>query len=146
MSRRDLFDEIEKTTLKPLPKKRYELKEFRRLKVPCNYHIEIREDNHYYSVPWQYKGRNVTAIYTASTIEVYRKGVRIALHQRKEKRGYTTLKEHIPAEHRFYAEWSPEEMITRAKQIGDETRALVEKIFESKGCLQLSYRICLPNN
>ena len=143
MSRRELFDETEKTTLKPLPLRRYELKEFRRFKVPSNYHIEIREDNHYYSVPWQYKGRNVTVIYTASTVEIYHKSIRIALHKREEKRGYTTLKEHMPSQHRFYAEWSPEEMITRAKEIGDETRALVEKIFESKGCLHLSYRTCL---
>ncbi len=143
MSRRELFDETEKTTLKPLPLRRYELKEFRRFKVPSNYHIEIREDNHYYSVPWQYKGRNVTVIYTASTVEIYHKSIRIALHKREEKRGYTTLKEHMPSQHRFYAEWSPEEMITRAKEIGDKTGALVEKIFESKGCLHLSYRTCL---
>jgi len=143
MSRRELFDEIEKAALKPLPLKRYELKAFRRFKVPSNYHIEIREDNHYYSVPWQYKGKDVTVIYTASTVEIYHKSIRIALHKRVTRRGYTTLKEHMPLQHRFYAEWSPEEMISRAKEIGDETRALVEKIFESKGCLQLSYRTCL---
>jgi len=143
MSRRELFDETEKTTLRPLPLKRYELKEFRRFKVPSNYHIEIREDNHYYSVPFKYKGKDVTVIYTASTIEIYHKSIRIALHKRVTRRGYTTLKEHMPSQHRFYAEWSPEEMITRAKEIGDETRTLIEKIFESKGCLQLSYRICL---
>lgn len=142
-SRRKLFDEIEKASLKPLPLKRYELKEFRRFKVPPNYHIEIREDNHYYSVPWQYKGKNVTVIYTASTVEIYHKNIRIALHKRKKKRGYTTLKEHMPARHRFYAEQGPEEMITRAEEIGDKVGALVEKIFESKGCLELSYRICL---
>ena len=143
MSRRELFDEIEKATLKPLPLRRYELKEFRRFKVPSNYHIEIREDNHYYSVPWQYKGRNVTVIYTASTLEIYHKSIRIALHKRVTRRGYTTSKEHMPLKHRFYAEESPEEMITRAKEIGDETGALIEKIFEGKGCLHLSYRTCL---
>jgi hypothetical protein len=142
-SRRELFNEIEKAALRPLPKERYELKEFRRLKVPRNYHIEIREDNHYYSVPWQYKGKDVTVIYTASTVEIYHKSIRIALHKREKERGYTTLKEHMPAQHRFYAKWSPQEMITRARQIGDETGSLVEKIFERKGCLELSYRICL---
>jgi len=34
-------------------------------------------------------------------------------------------------------------MITRAKEIGDKTGALVEKIFEARRCTQLSYRICL---
>jgi len=143
MSRRELFEEIEKATLKPLPLRPYELKEFRRFKVPSNYHIEIREDNHYYSVPWQYKGKDVTVIYTTSTVEIYHQGIRIASHQREKERGYTTLKEHMPGQHRFYAEESPEKMITRAKEIGDKTGALVEKIFEVRRCTQLSYRICL---
>jgi len=64
MSRKDLFNEVEKDVLKPLPSARYELKEFRRYKVSSNYHIGLREDNHYYSVPWQYRGKYVTAIYT----------------------------------------------------------------------------------
>lgn len=143
MSRRELFEEIEKATLRPLPLRRYELKEFRRFKVPSNYHIEIREDNHYYSVPFKYKGKDVTVIYTTSTVEIYHKGIRIASHQRKKERGYTTLKEHMPGQHRFYAEESPEKVITRAKEIGDKTGALVEKIFEARRCTQLSYRICL---
>jgi len=143
MSRRELFNEIEKTSLKPLPFRPYELKEFRRFKVPSTYHIEIREDNHYYSVPWQYKGRYVTVVYTASTVEIYHKGVRIASHQRERKRGYATLKEHMPLRHRFYAEQSPEEMVSQAREIGDKVGALAEKIFENKGCIQLSHRICL---
>lgn len=143
MSRRELFNEIEKNALKPLPLREYELKEFRRLKVASNYHIEIREDSHYYSVPWQYKGKDVTVIYTASEVEVYHKGLRIALHKRKKERGYTTLKEHMPCRHRFYAEQSSEDMIAQAKEIGDKTGALVKKIFEAKRCSELSYRISL---
>ena len=65
------------------------------LKVQYNYHIELREDRHYYSVPWQYKGKQVTVIYTDSVIEIYHKHIRIALHKRVHKRGYTTLMELI---------------------------------------------------
>jgi len=68
---------------------------FLSLKVQYNYHIELREDRHYYSVPWQYKGKQVTVIYTDSVVEIYHKHIRIALHKRVHKRGYTTLKEHI---------------------------------------------------
>ncbi len=97
MSRRNLFDEIEKTTLRPLPLRRYELKEFRRFKVSPNYHIEIREDNHYYGVPWQYKGKDVTVIYTTSTVEIYHKSIRIALDKREEKkRLYDVKRAHAP--------------------------------------------------
>jgi len=57
-SRRELFDNIEKQVLKPLPKERYAIKQCKELTVQFNYHVELREDRHYYSVPWQLKGKN----------------------------------------------------------------------------------------
>lgn len=143
ISRYELFNEIEKHLLIPLPQQRYEWKDFLSLKVQCNYHIELREDRHYYSVPWQYKGRQVTVIYTDSVVEIYHKHIRIALHKRVHKRGYTTLKEHMPPQHQFYAEWNPQEMINRAQKIGNDTRALVEKVLNSTRCVQQAFKICV---
>lgn len=50
VSRQELFERIEKPALQPLPAERYEIRKFRKLKVQINYHIELREDRHYYSV------------------------------------------------------------------------------------------------
>ncbi|MFQ5888005.1 MAG: IS21 family transposase [Candidatus Hydrothermarchaeales archaeon] len=143
ISRKDLFNEIEKDALRELPPGRYELKEFRCFKVPSNYHIELREDNHYYSVPWQYRGKRITLLYTQSTVGVYHQNMRIALHKRERRRGYTTQKEHMPPNHRFYAQLSPEEMIGRAEKIGDKVKVLMEKVLRDKGNKHQALRTCL---
>jgi transposase len=52
ISRKGLFEKIEKQALKALPKERYAMKQCRQLTVQFNYHVELREDRHYYSVPW----------------------------------------------------------------------------------------------
>ncbi|GFP19701.1 hypothetical protein HKBW3S03_01206 [Candidatus Hakubella thermalkaliphila] len=107
-SRRQLFEEIEKPALKPLPLERYELRTFLNLKVQFNYHIELREDRHYYSVPWEYKGKRVQVLYTDRVVEIYHDHLRIAFHKRdRTPHKYTTLREHMPPHHRFYDEWSP---------------------------------------
>lgn len=46
-SRRELFNEIEKTALLPLPTEVYEIREYKRLKVQFNYHIYFSPDRHY---------------------------------------------------------------------------------------------------
>ena len=143
ISRRELFEKTEKELLKALPPQRYELKNFRRLKVPSGYHIEIREDNHYYSVPWQYRGKRVTVIYTTRTVEVYHNNMRIAWHKREKQAGYTTLKEHLPPKHRFYLECTPKEMVSQAEAIGGEVKALVEEILDNHRSPQQALRVCM---
>ena len=142
-SRRELFEKTEKELLKPLPPQRYELRNFRRLKVPSSYHIELREDNHYYSVPWQYKGKRVTVIYTTRTVEIYHNHLRLAWHKRDRQAGYTTRKEHLPPEHRFYVECTPEEMVSRAQRVGGEVKALVEKVLGNHRSPQQALRVCM---
>ena len=48
-SRRALFDEIERPTLKPLPVEPYLYAEWKQCRVGFDYHIEV--EHHYYSVP-----------------------------------------------------------------------------------------------
>jgi transposase len=50
-SRRELFEEIERRTLNPLPAQRFPLKSIAFATVQINYHVEIRRDRHYYRVP-----------------------------------------------------------------------------------------------
>jgi len=88
-------------------------------------------------VPWQYKGKDVTVIYTASTLEIYHKSIRIASHQREKERGYTTLKEHMPSQHRFYAEQSPEETILTKGKVALSFQSNFQRIDE-EGYKELS--------
>ena len=57
-----LFDRIERDALQALPAERFELMQTLDLKVQLNYHIELREDRHYYSVPWRLKGTRVQVL------------------------------------------------------------------------------------
>ena len=50
-SRRDLFLEIERPALRPLPTTRYEFTEIKRATANIDYHVEL--DHHFYSVPYQ---------------------------------------------------------------------------------------------
>lgn len=130
-SRREIFDEIEKPVLKALPAERYVFAEWKKATVNIDYHITF--DHHRYSVPYQLVHESCDVRATATIIEIFRRGKRIASHRRSYKRGgYTTLKEHMPKGHREHAEWTPERVIRWSKQIGPNTAALVEKILATK--------------
>ena len=144
ISRYELFLEIEKDSLKPLPSIRYEFKKFAYLKVAFNYHIELAEDNHYYSVPYQYIRKKVKVIYTEKSVEVYHNNMRIAFHSRSRKRGgYTTIKDHMPSAHKYYAEWSPERITSWAAKIGDSVKEMAVKLLKSRDHPEQAYRSCL---
>ncbi len=139
-----MFDDIEKNVLKPLPAQKYEWKDFLSLKVQFNYHISFSPDKHYYSVPWHYKGKRVSVIYTSTWVDIYHKNMRIAFHKRdRTPNGYTTLKEHMHPHHRFYAEWSPQRFINWGQKKGDSVKTMVEKVLESREFPEQAYKVCL---
>jgi transposase len=76
VSRRDLFLELDCPALKTLPAEPYEYAEWRVRRVARDYHVDI--DAHYYSVPHRLIGEQLDARITAHTIELFRKGERVA--------------------------------------------------------------------
>ncbi len=143
-SRYSLFEEIEKHELKPLPEKRYEIKRYANATVHKNSHIYFSRDKHYYSLPYQHIGKRVKVIYSDSTLEVYYQQELITAHPRKkQKYGYSTIKEHMPSHHRFISEWSSEKFITWAAHIGSHCKALIINILEKKQHPEQSYKSCL---
>ena len=144
ISRSQLFKEIEQPVLKPLTPEKYELRSFQSVKVQFNYHVFLSCDNHYYSVPYQHRGKRVKIIYADSYVEIYRNNIRIAFHKRVRTRNkYTTIPEHMPHNHRFYNDWSPEKMIEWAEQKGSFIRELIEKLLEKRTHPEQSYKVCL---
>jgi transposase len=141
-SRQELFETVDRPNSLPLPTRPYEYAEWYKAKVQLNYHIEV--DHHYYSVPYQYLHERLDIRLTATTIESFRKGVRVAAHVRSYNRnGYTTLPEHMPPEHRFYAEWNPARFIQWAGKTGEATARLVEKILATRPYPEQGYKACL---
>ena len=143
-SRRDLFDRIERAALQPLPAERFELMQTLDLKVQFNYHIELREDRHYYSVPWRLKGTRVQVLYNDRMVEIYHDHLRVAAHQcARTAGGYTTVADHMPPQHRFYADWSPERILRWAGEIGPEVAALVGKVLQEREHPEQGFKVAL---
>ena len=144
ITRRELFDEVEKQALKSLPAERYPLKKFLNLKVQFNYHVELREDRHYYSVPWQLKGERVRVIYDDRNVAIYYDNVRTVQYQRdRTPGGYTTMPHHMPAHHRQYSQWSSDRFIRWAESIGKETEQMIKKVLGSRDHPEQAFKVCM---
>lgn len=141
-SRRDLFETIDRPNALPLPPKAYEYAEWLKATVNIDYHIEL--DHHYYSISFQLLRERLDVRLTATTVEAFHKGERVAAHVRSYVRGaHTTLREHMPPEHQQYAEWSPSRFIQWAGKIGVATAQLVEKIMAARTYPEQGYRACM---
>jgi transposase len=141
-SRRALFEELERSALKPLPAESYVFAEWKECRVGLDYHVEI--EKHYYSVPHQLLREKVWARITARTIEVFHRGKRVAAHVRSSSnRKHTTVREHMPSSHRRYADWTPERLKHQASEIGRHTSALVEIILRERAHPEQGFRACV---
>jgi transposase len=141
-SRRALFEELERSALKPLPAEPYVFAEWKQCRVGLDYHVEI--DKHYYSVPHQLLREKVWARITARTIEVFHRGKRVAAHVRSSSnRKHTTVREHMPSSHQRYADWTPERLRRQAGAIGRHTAALVEIILCERAHPEQGFRACV---
>ena len=130
-SRMQLFEEIERSALRPLPPVPYEYAEWARPRVHIDYHVEF--DRHYYSADHHLVGQRLDLRATSMTIEIFRRGLRIESYTRSYvKHGYTTKPEHMPKHHREYAEWTPARLVGWAKSIGPHTAALAEAIMQQR--------------
>jgi transposase len=141
-SRKEMFDELDRPALRPLPLTPFEAAEWKKAKVGIDYHVVFKK--HYYSVPYALIKRSVDIRATAETVEVYFNNKRVASHKREETPGgYSTYTEHMPASHRFYTEWNPERFYKWAGKTGELTLELVERIFASCRHPEQGYRACL---
>ena len=144
-SRSDLFEEQERYLLRPLPSNPCLLKKCAIVTVQRNYHIHLREDGLYYSVPWKYVGEKVKVWYDNKTVEIYLDHQRIAVHVRMPGRGYHTLGEHMPLNHsqaRDAKGWTKEELLTKASRIGIRTTGVAELILKGSIYMEQNYKAC----
>lgn len=141
-SRRDLFEKLERSMLKPLPSTRFSYGEWKKARVHIDYHVVF--DDHFYSVPYQLVGEEVWIRATGLTIEIFHNNQRVGSHLRSYHRGrHTTAPEHRSVLHQKHAEWTPDRIASWAKTIGANTGLLVEKILTERKHPEHGYRSCL---
>jgi transposase len=141
-SRKSVFVTEERPALRPLPERPYEHRDRKRARIHIDYHVELF--GHYYSVPYDYAGKDAEIRYTPTVVEIFHEGVRVASHARDDTKGRaTTNPEHMPPRHRHYLEWTPERFEGWARKIGPETEKLVVAVMARFRHPALGYRSCL---
>jgi transposase len=141
-SRASRFEKLDRPALRPLPAEPYVFAQWKTARVHIDYHIEIEQ--HYYSVPYALLHRQVEARYTATTVEIFHRGQRVASHRRSSKAGgHTTSDAHRPKCHQRYLEWTPERLVRWAATVGPFTAQVVERLLQSKLHPEQGFRSCL---
>ncbi|MEX2553417.1 MAG: IS21 family transposase [Actinomycetota bacterium] len=142
-SRRTRFEELDRPAMQPLPEHRYEYAQWKKARVhKVDYHVAV--GGHHYSAPHRLAGEPVDVRCSASAIEIFHRGERVAAHPRSRRPGgYTTEPGHRPKSHQQHLDWSPERMIRWASQTGPSTAAVVEEILRTRPHPEQGYRACL---
>ena len=142
MSRRQLFEAVERPAMRELPVDDFEYAEWHLARVGIDYHVEVQ--GFFYSVPHVLIREQVDTRATQRTIEVFHHGRRVAAHARRyggPRHG--TQPEHMPSAHRRYAEWTPKRLQRDARGIGPATEALVIAVMARRPHPEQGFRTCL---
>ena len=124
---RKFFFEKEKEFLRPLPEEDYELSYFKKAKVHPDCHFQHQKN--YYSVPYQYVGKELDIKFNKNMIHAFYECKRIVTH--KVVIGtyhYSTNTAHYPekkiVEYNYHIQHAKKE----ASKVGENTRLLVDRL------------------
>jgi transposase len=110
--------------------------------VPFDYHIKAGD--RLYSVPYGLVGQKVEIRLSASVVEIYHSGQRVASHKRAFGEGPpSTDPEHMPSSHRAYAEWTPERIIAWANEFGGPVAAFCDNLMARRAHPEQGFRSCI---
>jgi transposase len=141
-SRQSAFAELDRPALRSLPAIRYEFADWKVATVGIDYHVEFV--GHYYSVPYRFAREKVDVRATATTVELFHRGQRVASHLRSEARGrHTTVDAHMTPAHLAVQGWNAPRLLDWAARIGPYAKAVVEHVLHQRRHPQQGYRSCL---
>jgi transposase len=95
-------------------------------------------------VPYQLIRQEVEARITATTVEIFHRGKRVASHRRSSRpHRPTTVADHMPSSHRRYRDWTHERIRREAAAVGDNTAILADVILRSRPHPEQGFRSCI---
>jgi transposase len=141
-SRRQLFEEVDRPELRPLPAKPYEFATWKTAKVNIDYHVAF--EKHFYSVPYTLIHQQVEIRASERMVTIFHKGQQVAIHPRSRVAGrFSTRPEHMPSNHRFVLELDADWLLRQAQAVGPQTSRYLTALLQSRTFPEQAYRSCL---
>ncbi len=141
-SRKEIFEELDRPALRPLPERPYEFAIWKNARVNIDYHVAF--EGHYYSVPHTLARKEVQIRATETMIAIFHHSEQAAIHPRSLYQGrFTTREEHMPARHSFILKANQDWFLQEAANIGPQTASYITALLKSRRYPQHAYRSCL---
>jgi transposase len=138
ISRRELFERVERAALRPLPSAAYEYADWHKKTLNTDYHVEV--DKHWYSAPYRLAHQEIWARVTAQTVELLHLGERVASHRRSSVAyKHTTDPAHMPEAHRRHAA-GPDGVLRWAESVGPMAIAMVQRLLDANAVREQGWR------
>ena len=142
VTRRALFDSVDRPHLSPLPAEDYVYAEWGTRRAGLDYHVDV--DGRFYSVPFHLAREPIETRVTANTVELFVRGTRVAAHARLATSGkHTTVPEHMPSAHRRHSGWTIERINRDAAAIGPNASMFCTLVLEHKPHPEQGFRACM---
>jgi len=120
---REVFELEERQKLNPLPPQEFSMLKVGTRKVYHDCHIYV--DYNYYSVPFEYVGKEVEVEVGNKVVRIYHQGRQIALHALREGKGeFSTNKAHYPKYKRYSDTEYQEHYQVKMARVGEYTEQL----------------------
>ena len=126
-----MFNEIEKACLQPLPTQTFQLLEIRPVKVHPDCHVVITGS--FYSVPFEYVGQELSAHVSVNFVEIYKGQDLVTTHPRSTRSGqwHTRLEDYPPAKSAYLIR-TPDYCKKLGAKIGPSTLSVVEQLLADR--------------
>ena len=131
----DLFERYERQALLSLPKERFEIPVWKRLKVYRDIHIQF--DKAYYSAPYELRGQYVEARKTDSQLAIFFDHELKAVHTPVPIGKRSTNKDHYPPEMGAYMREDTAYCIQEASKVGVHTHQVVHAMLNEEAIRNL---------
>ena len=114
--------------------------------VQRNYAIQLSDNKHYYTVPYQYVGKKVQVYYNSRVVEVYYNHERIGIHvRRSDEPQFNRIAEHMPANHKAMVDlqgWTIDTLLAQASKVGPYTAQIASRILHSSIYPEQNFKAC----
>jgi transposase len=129
VTRRELFERLDVPALRGMPDSAFTFASWKHARVNLDYHIALH--GHLYSVPHELVQETVELRATASTVEVFYRGQRVASHARDDApHAYSTDRAHMPVNHQQWVASDPGEVLSWAQAAGPHAEAFMRRLLD----------------